>query len=270
MVWFSVVFVFILGACMGSFLNCLAWRLYHNESLGGRSACPKCHKKISWYDNIPILSFIDLRGRCRHCQKKISIQYPLVELATAILFLFAFTRYFSGNEACLLSAFNFIAFNAQSFWPLVRDWLLISFLVVIFIMDLRWYVVADEISLPAIGIILALNLLVGQFSWQQLLSSAVVGAGFFALQYAVSRGRWVGGGDIRIGALMGVALGWPNVIIGLMLAYFTGAIVGVFLIAFKKKGMKSPIPFGVFLAPATLVALWWGQAICDWYLNLLF
>jgi len=263
------LFVLFFGACIGSFLNCLAWRLYHDESLWGRSKCPNCHQKISWYDNVPLLSYLSLGGKCRHCKEKIAFQYFLVELVTASLFLLAFSRYFPNAGLELILAPNFIALNSQAFWLMFRDWLLISFLVVIFIMDLRWMVVADEISLPAIVIIFLVNLYLGS-SWSLLLSSAIIGAGFFALQYAVSHGRWVGGGDIRIGALMGVALGWPLTLVALMLAYFSGALIGVILIATKKKGLKSPLPFGVFLAPATLVALWWGGVIWQWYVNLLF
>jgi len=261
------LFVIFFGACIGSFLNCLAWRLYHNESLWGRSACPKCHKMIAWYDNVPLLSWLALGGKCRHCQKKIAIQYPLVELATACLFLLAFKMAFPLGIS--ISELYNLQFSFSSLMPLLRDWVLISFLVIIFIMDLRWMVVADEVSISAIVVIFLLNLSLG-LSWSLLLGSAVVGGGFFALQYAISRGRWVGGGDIRIGALMGVALGWPLTLVALMLAYFSGALVGVILIAVKKKGLKSPLPFGVFLAPATLVALWWGPRIWQWYVNLLF
>ncbi len=263
------LFVIFFGACMGSFLNCLAWRLYHNESLWGRSRCPQCHKMIAWYDNVPLLSWLALGGKCRHCQKKIAINYPLAELATAILFLLAFRFHFSDDEVNLLSTLNFQLYNLKLLLPLFRDWLLISFLFVIFLMDLRWMVVADEVSLTAIVVIFIFNICLGS-SWSLLLSSAIIGGGFFALQYVVSHGRWVGGGDIRIGALMGVALGWPLTLVALMLAYFSGAFVGLALIAFKKKGLKSPLPFGVFLAPATLVALWWGQTIWQWYTNLLF
>lgn len=261
------LFVIFFGACIGSFLNCLAWRLYHNESLWGRSRCPKCHEMIAWYDNVPLLSYLALRGKCRHCQKKIVIQYFLVELVTACLFLLAFTKAFP--QGISLNDLAYLQFPLTIFLTMLRDWLLVSFLVVIFIMDLRWMVVADEISLPAIAVIFGFNFYLG-IPWNLLLSSAIIGAGFFALQYAVSRGRWVGGGDIRIGALMGVALGWPLTLVALMLAYFSGAFIGVILMALKKKDLKSPLPFGVFLAPATLVALWWGQAIWQWYTNLLF
>lgn len=261
------IFIFIFGAIFGSFLNCLSWRLYHQEGLGGRSRCPKCRRQIVWYDNIPLVSFLVLRGRCRHCRQGISRQYWLVELVTALLFLAAF---FVNNGPMLVGQF----FNGWQLWLgdwllLCRDWLVISFLVIIFITDYRWYVILDEVSLPAIVLILAVNLGLG-FSWLSLLSAAVVGASFFALQYVISRGAWIGGGDIRLGALMGVILGWPNIVVALLLAYFSGALIGLGLIALRKKQMKSPVPFGVFLAPATLVALWWGTMIWQWYVGLLF
>ena len=261
MEWIYNIFVFIIGAAMGSFLNCLAGRLYHRQPLGGRSACPHCGRKIAWYDNIPLISFINLRGVCRQCHKKISWQYPLVELAVGALFIIAWRH-------------NLVGVNVWNLglWDLrfvLRDWLAIGILTVIFIMDWRWYVVDDVVSLPAIVLLALANLLLGS-PWGSLLSAAVIGAGFFTLQYVISRGRWVGGGDIRLGALLGVALGWPLTLVALMLAYVGGAVVGVFLIIFKKKQLKSQVPFGVFLAPATLVALWWGTAIYQWYLNLLF
>jgi len=265
MFWLLAIFAFIFGSAIGSFLNCTAWRLYHDQSLWGRSACPKCHHKIHWYDNIPLLSWLALGGKCRHCQKVISVQYPLVELVTGLLFAVAF---YLRSRGLIIDFLNFELLTAD-FINLMRDWLVISFLVVIFIMDLRWYVVADELSLPAIVIIFVVNLFLG-FSWQTLITSAIIGAGFFALQYVVSRGRWVGSGDIRLGALIGVTVGWPNTLVALMLAYFSGAIVGIFLIACKRKGLKSPIPFGVFLAPATLLALWCGDLLYNWYIGLLF
>jgi prepilin signal peptidase PulO-like enzyme (type II secretory pathway) len=216
---------------------------------------------------------VALGGHCRHCRGKIVVQYFLAEVAVAGLFLLAFTKAFplgiSINEILNFSFGNFLEIGNWKLEILLRDWLLISFLVVIFIMDLRWMVVADAITLPAIVIIGALNIYLGS-SWSLLLSSAIIGAGFFALQYALSHGRWVGGGDIRLGALIGVTLGWPLTVVALMLAYFSGAAAGIILIALRKKGLKSPLPFGVFLAPATLVTLWWGQALWQWYANLLF
>ncbi len=127
------IFAFLIGLVIGSFLNCLIWRLYKNETIGGRSYCPQCRQSIAWYDNIPVLSFFILRGKCRHCQKKISWQYPLVEIITAILFLFAFL-----NDLPL----------PQFSWLLLRDWLLIITLVIVFVYDWRWQLIPMTIIWP--------------------------------------------------------------------------------------------------------------------------
>jgi prepilin signal peptidase PulO-like enzyme (type II secretory pathway) len=246
-------YIFIFGLIIGSFLNCLIWRLHKKESLWGRSYCPKCKKQIAWYDNLPVLSFIFLKGKCRHCGKKISWQYPLVELVTGILFLIAYLR----NPISLMKLDFYIT--------LLRDWFLIAVMIVIFVYDLRWYLILDVVTLPAILALFVLNLLLG-FSWQNLLISGIIGGSFFFFQFAVSKGKWIGGGDIRLGALMGFALGWPNIIVALFIAYMIGSVVGIYLILTKKKQWQSQVPLGIFLTTATLVTLFWGNQFLSWYL----
>ena len=267
----------IFGLAIGSFLNVVIWRVKNEESLLGRSQCPECKKLIAWYDNIPLLSFILLKGRCRNCDTPISYQYPLVELVTALLFVLAF------YESFQVSGFRF---QVNDLLILLRNFFLIAVMMVIFVIDLRWYLILDVISLPAAAIILIMNLLIGNptynlcrlenlwscnpLSWSGLLISAIIGGSFFLIQFLVSRGRWVGGGDIRLGVLMGLALGWPQVLIALMLAYFSGSIVGLGLMASGRKQWGSMLPFGVFLAPATIATLFWGREILHWYLNIFF
>jgi prepilin signal peptidase PulO-like enzyme (type II secretory pathway) len=283
MPYFFYILVFLFGLAIGSFLNVVIWRAKNGESLLGRSLCPRCKKQIVWYDNIPLLSFILLRGRCRNCRKTISIQYPLIELVTALLFLVAFYHNFQLSIINFQSSINY-QFSIANILPLLRDWFLIAAMVVIFVIDLRWYLILDIISLPAAAIIFVLNLLAGDptynlcrlenlwscnpLSWSGLLISAIIGGSFFLIQFLVSRGRWVGGGDIRLGLLMGLALGWPQILIALMLAYFSGSIVGLALMAAGKKQWGSSLPFGVFLAPATIATLFWGKEILHWYLNI--
>ncbi len=270
--------VFLFGLAIGSFLNVVIWRVKNGQAQGGRSKCPHCGETIAWYDNIPLLSFLLLRGKCRHCGKKISWQYPAVELVTGILFLYAFYGHISWGNLQQILNFKFEILN------LLKDWFLIAVMVVIFVIDLRWYLILDAISLPATAVILILNLLAGNpaynlcrpenlwscnpLSWSGILISAIIGAGFFLIQFLVSRGRWVGGGDIRLGLLMGAALGWPNILVALMLAYFAGSVVGIGLMAAGKKHWGSMLPFGVFLAPATIATLFWGKEILSWYLNI--
>jgi prepilin signal peptidase PulO-like enzyme (type II secretory pathway) len=270
--YFFGVFVFIFGMIIGSFLNCLAWRLYKEESINGRSYCPKCRHQIAWYDNIPVLSYFLLGGECRHCKKAISWQYPIVELITAVLFVLAFFSNFQFPTSDFL-AISDLQFPINFFTPdflllTFKNWFLISIMIIIFIIDLRWYLILDIVTLPACVIIFILNILLGS-NWQNLIFSGIIGGSFFLLQFIISRGKWIGGGDIRLGLLMGLALGWPSVILALMLAYLSGSMVGIGLILSGRKKFGSQIPFGVFLSTATIISLFWGQIIINWYLNLL-
>lgn len=245
-----IIFIFIYGLVIGSFLNVVIYRLGTKKSiLFGRSYCPNCNKQIVWHDNIPIISYIFLRGRCRQCRKKISIQYILVELTTAIIFAWLYLLF---------------GLSAQFIIYLV----FVSFLIVIFVYDLLHYLILDRVSLPAMAIALIGNLYLGM-SLTNLILAGAVGASFFAFQYFVSKGKWVGGGDIRLGALMGLMLGWQILLVALFIAYLIGSIIGLGLIAVKKKGMSSQIPFGPFLTFSTFIALIYGQSILSWYLNIL-
>jgi leader peptidase (prepilin peptidase) / N-methyltransferase len=255
-----IIFIFIFGLIIGSFLNCLIWRLHKSESLMNRSYCPKCRKQISWYDNIPVISFLILRGGCRHCHKPISYQYPAVELITGLLFIVAYYINYRLLLPADLSNYQFIA-------QLLRDWFLISVMIVIFIYDLRWYLILDKVTLPACLIVFILNLILGINLWN-LLISGIIGGSFFLIQFLISRGKWIGGGDIRLGLLMGLALGWPGVILAIIISYFLGSIIGIGLILSGKKQWSSEVPLGVFLTIGTVLALFWQTQILNWYLNM--
>jgi len=252
---------FIFGLIIGSFINCLIYRLHKKKSLWNRSFCPKCKHKISWYDNIPVFSFLFLKAKCRHCKKGISWQYPVVEFVTALLFALAF--YVHANN------FNFFSIFDSSIIILIRDWFIISVMIVVFLYDLKYYLILDIITLPSIVIVLILNLVIG-VEWQNLLISGIIGLSFFLIQFVVSRGKWIGGGDLRLGLLMGVALGWPLVLLAIMLSYISGSFVGVYLLVRNKKKWGSKLPLGVFLSVGTVVVVLWGQKILAWYLALIF
>ena len=258
-----LIFVFIFGLIIGSFLNCLVWRLRTGESLLGRSYCLKCKKQIAWYDNLPVLSFVLLKGKCRQCGQSISWQYPAVELVTGILFMAA---YYLNYELRIMN-YGSVIHDSLFITQLFRDWFLISAMMVIFIYDLRWYLILDIVTLPACLVVLILNLALG-FSLWNLLVSGIIGSGFFLLQFLISGGKWIGGGDIRLGLLMGLALGWPGVIAAIIISYFLGSLVGLGLIAAGKKRWGSEIPLGVFLAAGTIIDLFWQERILDWYWNL--
>jgi prepilin signal peptidase PulO-like enzyme (type II secretory pathway) len=264
---FFLIFSFLFGAVIGSFINCFIWRLHEGEGLWNRSYCPKCRKRIEWFDNIPVLSFLFLRGRCRKCGKKISWQYPLVELATAALFAFSF--YF---VACQFAPDGLTADNLyllagnQFIFSLVKYWLIIFAAAAIFVYDLRWYLIPDEVVLPAGLLLFLINIFLG-FDWLVMIWCALIGGGFFAAQFFVSRGKWVGGGDIRLGILLGLALGrYDLLVLSILLTYFTGSIIGLFLVFIGKKDWSSRVPLGVFLTPALLASLFWGKTIIAWYL----
>ena len=253
-----LVFVFVLGLIVGSFLNVVIYRLSEGSSpFIGRSSCPSCRHVLSAADLIPVLSFIALRARCRYCHRPVSWQYPLVELAAAMLFLLiAFHLAPSGLVTQDFSlTFTLLAAYA-------------SFLIVIFVYDLRKYLILDSVIVPASILAILGNILLGG-SWRSMLLAAVAGAGFFALQFIVSGGRWIGGGDIRLGALMGLMLSWPMVIVALMIAYILGSISGLALILSGTKTLKSKIPFGTFLSFATFLTLLYGDQLLSWYLGLL-
>ncbi|MFH1840961.1 MAG: prepilin peptidase [Candidatus Shapirobacteria bacterium] len=231
------VLLFLFGLGVGSFLNVVIWRLNHHLSpVAGRSFCPKCRHKLSWYDNIPLLSFVLLRGRCRCCRKKISLQYPIVELATAILTLQIF-------------------FNYYNFYNL----LLTYALIIIFVSDLRYYIIPDEVIYPLLVISLIFfpqNFLIGLAS-----------AGLFLFLVVITRQKGMGWGDVKLAGLMGLVLGWPNILTALYLAFLTGALAGVILILIKRKRFGQIIPFGPFLAGATYLALLYGEEIKNWALQ---
>lgn len=272
------IYVFIFGSVIGSFLNCLIWRLHKGESIMGRSYCPKCKHQIAWYDNVPILSFIILGGKCRYCGKKISWQYPVVELVTGILFVVSLVANLSQVVFAEFPNFQFPISNFQiisnfqnsiltSHFLLLtcRDWFLIAVMIIIFIYDLRWYLILDIVTLPACLVVFILNLFIG-FTWQNLLISGIIGSSFFLIQFLISRGKWIGGGDVRLGLLVGFALGWPNVILAIFLAYIIGSLVGIGLIVAGQKKWSSKLPLGTFIALSTVIILFFGKYILSWIL----
>jgi prepilin signal peptidase PulO-like enzyme (type II secretory pathway) len=246
----NFLFIAILGLVIGSFLNCLVWRINTKKGIWlGRSVCPRCSHALDWKDLVPLVSWFCLGGKCRYCRQKISWQYPAVEMLTVVVFVLMYFKF--GFTLTLLA--NLIT---------------ASFLIVIFIYDIKYYLILDRVSLPAI-IFAIFSVLVFNYGFMNHLAAAVIGSGFFALQYFLSGGRWVGGGDIRLGFLMGVVLGLPQVVAAIFIAYFLGAIVGVGLLLTKKKKMGSEVPFGAFLVPATLIVILYGNQIMNWYWSIL-
>ena len=238
--------IFIFGLIIGSFLNAVVYRLKHKKNfLKGRSFCPHCKKSLSVSDLVPVLSFLILRGECRYCQEKISKQYPLVELGTGIVFLILYLKF-----GLTLEFFVYALYSI--------------FLIIVFVYDLLYYLVLDVVSIPAIIIGFFGSLLLG-LSLTNILIGGIIGLSFFLLQFAISRGKWIGGGDLRLGLMCGFMVGWPKILPLLVITYISGAIISVFLLASKKKKWKDSVPLGIFLTLATLVVILFGDIIIDWY-----
>jgi prepilin signal peptidase PulO-like enzyme (type II secretory pathway) len=243
--------VFIFGLCVGSFLNCAIYRIEVKKTLKGRSFCPHCKHNLSWMDLFPVFSFLLLGGKCRYCKAKISWQYPIVEASTAVIFLLIF----------LVFGLNFI--------ELVVLFYIASSLIIIFVYDLKHYLIPDKILFPAIAVAFFYQLFLN-FNFQILnyILAALIASGFFFVIWFFSKGEWMGFGDVKLAILMGFLLGLNKVLVALFLAFFFGAIIGIILMVFRKKGLKSEIPFGPFLITGTFSSMFLGNQIIQWYLNI--
>lgn len=253
MIYLSIL-VFLLGLSLGSFANCLIWRLYQEEKILGRSYCPKCKHKIAWYDNIPLLSYFYLRGNCRHCGKRISIQYPIIELSVALLFLFFWWQQF--DFTILSNIIFWERISSASFWLyLSYIFLAVWTLVIIFIFDLRYYLVSTLLVWPATIFFFIINLIMG-VPWFDLLMGMVVGGLFFLIQYLLTRGKGLGEGDIYLGVLLGSIFSFSgSLFTAIFIAYILGTIIAILLIIFNKKNWGSKLPLGVFLSLGAIIAL---------------
>lgn len=251
--------VALFGVCVGSFLNVCIVRLPLNQSVvRPRSRCPNCTTPIAWYDNLPVVSFLLLRGRCRHCHRPIAWRYPVVELLTASLSVATYA-YFHDPLAYLLYFCGLVA-------PLI---------VVTFI-DLEYQIIPDLISLPGIAIGFVVRAILappGAFGGEILDAAIgmVTGGGVLWLVATVyerlKRHEGLGGGDVKLAAMLGAFLGWRALCFILLVGSLLGSIVGVTIILILRKGLKYAIPFGPFLSVAALIYLYFGKVILDWYLG---
>lgn len=243
----ETVLVFVLGLVLGSFTNAVIWRLEKGKDiLVSRSECVHCGRRLGFWDLVPVVSFLILGGRCRYCRQKISWQYPVVESASGLAVLYIY-RYSGGLAQAIFLAGMFLV------------------TLLIFVYDLKFLIIPDVLVVLGSAWVLA-----GGFWLASPLASgaawtALAVFAFFFLMHKFSQGRWVGGGDAKLGFLLGLWLGWPLGILGLFLAYVTGAMVGLGLVAFKKVTLKSQMPFGPFLITGAWVAYVWGSRIMEWY-----
>jgi len=247
----NYILIFILGLIVGSFCNVCIYRIPKNESIiYPASHCPKCRTTIKPVDNIPLLSYILLKGRCRNCGSKISIQYPVVELLTGIIYLIIYLIY---------------GLSIQSLIYIILS----SALIIIAFIDLNEQIVPDVISLPGIGVGLILSFFVPYLSFINSALGVVVGGGIILIIALVGsmifKKEAMGGGDVKLAAMIGAFLGWRYTIISLFLGFFLGALAGIFLILSKIKSKEDMVPFGPFIALGSLITLLWGEKIIAWY-----
>ncbi|MBI5728531.1 MAG: prepilin peptidase [Candidatus Magasanikbacteria bacterium] len=246
--------VVFFGLSIGSFLNVVVYRTRARQSLSGRSQCPTCKSQLKWYELIPLASFLFLKRRCATCRANISWQYPLVEVGVALAFLSLAWRY-----ALPITGFSV---------ALSRDWLIAAILAQIFVYDLLYGEILNGPTLYAGFFLFFLSFFFGWQTLMAMLLGVAVGAGFFLFQYLISRGRWIGGGDVRLGVFMGVVLGWPRVLVAIFLAYVSGAIINIGFLAWRRRQFSDETPFGTYLAAATFFTMFFGDKIIGWYLGL--
>ena len=249
------VFIGIFGLIIGSFLNAIIYRLKSGDSIvKSRSKCTHCQRQLKAKDLVPLFSWLALKGKCRFCNDKISWQYPAVEFITALLFIIGY----------LILVTDFSTFIILNY---IFYLIAISFLIVIFVFDHLHQLILDKVTIPLM-VIAIIFIFVLRLNWTEHVLAGIAGGAWFGWQYVLSKGKWIGGGDIRLGIIMGLLLGFPGVIVALFLAYILGAIVGVYLLATKKRDRGSQIAFGTFLSLSTVVTWLCGDQLLDWYLGL--
>lgn len=264
---FLLVLLFVLGLVFGSFLNVVILRTIAGESPAkGRSKCPKCKHQLAWYDNIPLLSFVWLRARCRYCKKPISWQYPVVELSTALLFVW---WYGVGFAFFKLTQTPFV-------WIQPLFWLTVGILLlIILVTDLRYMIIPDY-AVAGLGLMAvcyrSFLSFKGVMQWVDFGLAIVVGMVMMGVFYGLwyfTKGKGMGFGDVKYVMAMGLLLGWPKGLVGLFVAFVLGALVGLGLLFAGKVGRKSLLPFGPFLVLGTVIALIYGMDIWNWYMGLM-
>ena len=246
----SIVIAALAGLCVGSFLNVVIYRLPRGQSLvSPRSRCRHCGYSLRWYDNVPVLSWLWLRGRCRQCGAAVSWQYPVVELVTAALFVVVV--WMTPPGALLASRL-----------------LLVCILIALFGIDLEHQILPNSITLPGIVIGLVFSMVAPPGVRDALVGAALGGGILYAIAagyYLWRREEGMGMGDVKMLGMIGAFLGWQAVLVTLVVASFSGAIIGVILMTAQKGNMKFALPFGTFLALGALFAMLAGDPVIAWY-----
>ena len=251
--YLTEIIIFIFGICIGSFMNVCIYRLPLSKSIinPSRSTCPNCNNIIRFYDNIPILSYLLLKARCRHCNTHISIRYFIVELLGGFFALFTYLKFGISIEGFLY-------------------YLLISSLIILTFIDIDHQIIPDVITVPGIPIFFLGSFAFTAINFQESLIGILAGGGgllLIAVTYnLISKKEGMGGGDIKLLAMLGAALGWQGVIFIIFIASAMGTLVGIILMLRTRRGLKLAVPFGPFLSAAAIIYIFFGHSIINWYL----
>lgn len=244
-----LIFFFIFGLIIGSFLNVVIFRIDDLKSIiNSRSHCQNCKKILKWYDLVPFISFVLLRAKCRYCGKPISWQYPLVELGTALIY------------AVLYLAFGL---SLATFFYII----IFSLLVVVFIYDLKTQMTPEAFVWAALIISALGGWYFGDFGFLNMLYGGLIGGGILAFLVLVSKEKWMGSGDIKIGLILGFLTGFPVAIFGVFAAFLLGSIAGLIYMKVTNKTMKDTLPFAPFLILSTFISILFGNLVINWYLG---
>lgn len=251
--YFFMAAAFVLGCVVGSFLNVCIYRIPAGKSIvSPPSACPACGHRIRWYQNIPIFSYLFLGGKCAGCGMRISLRYPFVEAFTGGLFLLVL--YFFGLSLATLVY-----------------WVFVAALVVITFIDLDHQIIPDVISLPGIIVGFACSFVIPWHSWSDSLFGIFLGGGLLLgiawVYELLTKREGMGGGDVKLLAMLGAFLGWKAIFPVIFIASLGGSLVGIPLILLRGENSRFALPFGPFLAAAALIYLFWGQMLLHWYLS---
>lgn len=261
---------FVLGICVGSFVNMLLYRTAVKYGLKSdhpipsiqnqkRSFCDFCGQQLRWYENIPVISWLWQKGRSQCCRQNLPWSYPLLELGMGVLFVLIFNLQFSifGGKSDIILKLG----DGREMLRLGLSLMVMSGLVYSTIFDLKYMILPDWSTFMLILLAFGLGILEPSPTLFSGLLAAGGSAGFLGLLHWITRGQGMGLGDVKLAIFMGMLLGWSRVVIAFYIAFMVGALVGVGLMAFKKAGRKSQIPFGPFLILGTVVAWWWGEEI---------
>lgn len=244
-----LIFLFLFGTAVGSFLNVLIDRLPNEKSIMGRSHCDNCKKKLAWYDMFPIISYFLLKGKCRYCKKKLSFQYPLVEFITGFMFVLIWTLVLPSETAYFMKKLVLLG--------------IISCLIVIFFTDLKYRMIPDSVQMVlfALGFFFPFAVeITAKLFFFRAISAFVVMSPILFLHF-ITKGKGMGFGDVKLGFIIGFLLGLKAGLISLYLAFILGAAFGLILIIFKKRKLKSKIAFGPFLVLGMLIIMFWKDTI---------